>query len=87
MYKRQAYNDAFAALYPELTGNSASTGSSDGKQQCGYCFGSGNCTACGGTGRVRKLLAGTSEWVEQDCTSCRPVGSGNCSFCGGTGYR
>lgn len=44
-----AYNDAFAALYPELTGNSASTGSSDGKQQCGYCFGSGNCTACGGT--------------------------------------
>lgn len=82
-----AYNDAFAALYPELTGNNATAGTSDGKQKCGSCFGSGKCTACGGTGRVRKLLAGTSEWVEQDCTSCRPAGSGNCSFCGGTGYR
>lgn len=82
-----AYNDAFAALYPELGGNSAASATSDGKQKCGSCFGSGKCTNCGGTGRVRKLLAGTTEWVKQDCTSCRPVGSGNCSFCGGTGYR
>ena len=82
-----AYNDAVAALYPELGGNSAASATSDGKQKCGSCFGSGKCTNCGGTGRVRKLLAGTTEWVKQDCTSCRPVGSGNCSFCGGTGYR
>lgn len=82
-----SYNDAFAALYPELTGNQATSSASDGKEKCGYCFGSGKCTNCGGTGRVRKLLAGTTEWVEQDCTSCRPTGSGNCSFCGGTGYR
>ena len=82
-----AYNDALAALYPELTGNNASSGASDGGQECGYCFGSGNCTNCGGSGSVRRLLAGTTEWVEQDCTSCRPSGSGDCSFCGGDGYR
>ncbi len=82
-----AYNDAFAALYPELGGNSATSATSEGKQKCDSCRGSGKCTNCGGTGRVRKHLAGTTEWVEQDCTSCRPAGSGNCRYCGGTGYR
>lgn len=82
-----SYNDDFAALYPELTGNSAAADIPSGKEKCSNCMGSGNCTVCGGSGRVRKLLAGTTEWVEQDCTSCRPVGSGNCSFCGGAGYR
>lgn len=82
-----SYNDDFAALYPELTGNSTAADVPAGKEKCSSCMGSGKCTACGGSGRVRKLLAGTTEWVEQDCTSCQPVGSGNCCFCGGTGYR
>ena len=60
---------------------------SDDEQTCSACSGSGNCRNCGGTGRVRRALIGTGEWVEQTCTYCRPSGSGNCSDCGGDGKR
>ncbi len=64
--------------------NSSSGFSSD---DCTACFGSGRCSICNGSGSVRKLLAGTREWVDQSCTSCRPSGSGNCSRCGGSGDK
>ena len=70
----------------ETTSAQASAGVG-GKQKCSACSGSGDCTRCGGTGRLYKTLPGTTERVEQDCTSCRPAGSGHCSFCSGTGYR
>lgn len=69
------------------TTSAQASASAGGKQKCSACSGSGDCTRCGGTGRLYKTLPGTTERVEQDCTSCRPAGSGHCSFCGGTGYR
>lgn len=69
--------------YKDGSGSAANTG----EEQCTSCSGSGDCSTCDGTGRVYRLLAGTTERVEQTCTSCRPSGSGNCPFCGGSGKK
>lgn len=64
-----------------VAGSSAS-GSSSGDSVCGKCFGSGKCNNCNGSGSVRKLLAGTTRWINQNCSFC--VG-GKCSECHGSG--
>lgn len=80
--------EALAAVKMETASSSSggsSSGQGDTKEDCDYCDGSGKCRNCNGTGRVRRLLAGTTQWVDQICTSCSPSGSGKCSFCRGTG--
>ena len=56
-----------------------------GSKKCGRCYGSGNCSFCGGSGRDSNLLAGTTTWLSQDCLHCG--GSGDCSLCYGSGER
>ena len=53
-----------------------------GTWTCGACGGSGRCRSCGGMGSVSTWLAGTTQYVSQDCVYCM---GGNCSGCGGDG--
>lgn len=82
--------DEGEALRDQATGNgSGNTGASSSgssfSNQCISCSGTGRCSACGGDGRVYKILAGTTERVEQNCTSCN--GTGRCWNCGGDGKK
>lgn len=58
------------------------TGSSVSDWTCGSCGGSGRCRSCGGSGSVSTWLAGTTEYVRQDCNFCM---GGRCTSCGGDG--
>ena len=49
------------------------------------CSGSGICRQCGGTGYVYKIMPGTTERIQVNCTSC--YSPGKCRDCGGTGRR
>lgn len=49
-------------------------------RDCGVCWGTGNCSTCGGSGRVYNLGFASGE---HECVNCR--GSGRCQWCGGTG--
>lgn len=69
-------------LADDSVAGSRASGSSSGDSVCGKCFGSGKCNNCNGSGSVRKLLAGTTRWINQNCPFC--VG-GKCSECNGTG--
>lgn len=75
------------AVTPEAAAAETLNQSSSSGSWCSACGGSGDCSNCGGSDRVYKTLAGTTERVEQDCTSCRPAGSGHCPFCGGSGQE
>lgn len=74
---------------------SSSSGSSSGaekkpsvldKKDCSACSG-GRCSRCGGTGKIKRLQAGTRKRVKVKCTSCRPAGSGKCYSCKGKGEK
>ena len=47
--------------------------------RCEECFGTGDCTFCNGSGKVRNY------GVTVECTSCDKWG--NCGYCGGTGKK
>lgn len=61
------------------------SGGGSSEEWCIPCGGSGDCSDCGGTGEVRKHVAGTTDYIYQDCLSC--FGSGDCRSCGGDGWR
>lgn len=71
----------YRTIGPEKS-TGAGTGSS-GKDDCMFCQGSGRCSECGGSGRVRNWVPGTREYLEQNCRSCS--GTGRCFWCGGSG--
>ncbi len=86
-------------VFPEETTtkkpSSSSSGSSSGaekkpsvldKKDCSACSG-GRCSRCGGTGKIKRLQAGTRKRVKVKCTSCRPAGSGKCYSCKGKGEK
>lgn len=54
------------------------------RKDCSACTG-GNCRHCGGSGKESNWVAGTREYLIQDCRFC--LGSGNCSDCNGRGYE
>lgn len=62
---------------------SAGSTASSGKDDCMFCQGSGKCSECGGSGRVRNWVSGTREYVVQNCRSCSSTGQ--CFWCGGSG--
>ncbi len=80
------------------TGSSSSSNSSSGssstkktksvtdREDCSACSG-GRCSRCGGTGKIKRLQAGTRKRVKVKCTSCRPAGSGKCYSCRGKGEK
>lgn len=76
------------------TSSSSSGSSSSGekkpsvldKKDCSACSG-GRCSRCGGTGKIKRLQAGTRKRVKVKCTSCRPAGSGKCYSCNGKGEK
>lgn len=58
---------------------------SDGKEWCGSCGNFGKCSFCHGDKKVKNHVAGTTDYIYQDCLHC--MGSGKCSSCGGDGWR
>ena len=52
------------------------------EKDCWWCGGDGRCNECGGDGRVSNWLAGTTTYVDQNCTNCN---GGRCRQCGGDG--
>lgn len=81
------------------SGSKTSSGSSSGssssgtktpsvtdRKDCSACSG-GRCSRCGGTGKIKRLQAGTRKRVKVKCTSCRPAGSGKCYSCRGEGEK
>ncbi len=53
-------------------------------EDCTWCGGDGRCNECGGDGRVSNWLAGTTKYVDQNCTNCN---AGRCRQCGGSGKK
>ena len=75
------YSGGYTGGYSGDTSGSTSSKSS-GYVYCNFCGASGDCTTCGGDGKVEALSG--SIWGTM-CRTCE--GSGNCGYCGGDGDR
>lgn len=55
----------------------------DVDNRCRSCWGSGNCSMCGGRGE-KNYEVSFGEYITEDCEYCH--GSGKCQTCYGRGY-